>query len=96
MRVAQSVGRSKKLFKLLDKILRLTHIFRYMKIRAYRKQRKLTLKQMAERWETDAGNLSRVERGVQRPGIDLAERISRDSGLTLDEIFSESRRQCAA
>ncbi|MBV2138556.1 MAG: helix-turn-helix transcriptional regulator [Candidatus Thiodiazotropha sp. (ex Ctena orbiculata)] len=67
-----------------------------MRIKEYRKQQKLTQVQMAERWQTDAGNLSRVERGVQRPSIELAERIAADTGLTLDEIFSESRDLHAA
>ncbi|MEW8253745.1 MAG: helix-turn-helix transcriptional regulator [Candidatus Thiodiazotropha taylori] len=67
-----------------------------MKIKAFRLGQKKTLKEMAARWGTDAGNLSRVERGKQRPSIDLAERISADSGLTLDEIFSDSRDLDAA
>ncbi|MCG8004674.1 MAG: helix-turn-helix transcriptional regulator [Candidatus Thiodiazotropha lotti] len=67
-----------------------------MKIKAYRKRRKLTLEQMGECWDTDPGNLSRVERGLQRPSISLAERISEDTGLSLDEIYAESKQVSAA
>lgn len=95
MRAAQSVPRRNVPRETFDKILRVTHIIE-MRIKEYRKQQKLTQVQMAERWQTDAGNLSRVERGVQRPSIELAERIAADTGLTLDEIFSESRDLHAA
>ena len=46
-------------------------------IRCLRRERKLTLEQVAIVVGTDTGNLSRIERGQQVCGPELAERIAR-------------------
>lgn len=46
-------------------------------IRELRTERQLCLEQVAAVIGTDTGNLSRIERGLQRPGPELAERIAK-------------------
>ena len=62
-----------------------------MDIKALRKNLGLTLKSVAKSIGTDPGNLSRIERNVQLPGISLAKKISEFYGISLDQIFSSKR-----
>jgi transcriptional regulator with XRE-family HTH domain len=45
-----------------------------------------TLTQVAEAVGTDAGNLSRIENGKQRPSPDMAEKLARHFGYAITEI----------
>ncbi len=57
------------------------------KLRAARKSKKLTLIDVAKRINTDAGHLSRIERGQQMPGPRLAKRLSSFYAISLDDIY---------
>jgi len=46
--------------------------------------------------ESDAGNLSRIERGQQFPSPPLAVRLSRAYGMALEDVFSVPDQQRAA
>ena len=46
------------------------------------------LKEAAERVGTDAGNLSRIERGQQDPSLSLARKLAALYGVSLDELFA--------
>jgi transcriptional regulator with XRE-family HTH domain len=59
-------------------------------IRQKRRGLGLSLLDAARQLETDSGNLSRIERGIQVPSISLAKRISAILGLTLDEIYAQT------
>ena len=65
-------------------------------IREHRIASGLTLSEAAKKLATDAGNLSRVERGSQWPSVELAKRMSSLYGMSLDEIFAEAPRDTAA
>lgn len=62
-----------------------------MDIRALRKARGLTLKEVADEIGTDPGNLSRIERGVQPPGIALAKSLASFYCITLEHVYSLSK-----
>ena len=51
--------------------------FHDIPILVLRRERQLTLEQVAQVVGTNNGNLSRIERGIQRAGPDLAERIAK-------------------
>lgn len=57
-------------------------------LREARKSRTLTLVEIAEALDMDPGNLSRIERGLQIPSIELAERIAAyfDNTITAIQI----------
>lgn len=48
------------------------------------------LKEVAERIETDPGNLSRIEQGKQCPSVQLARRIASLYDISLDQVFGPS------
>ena len=58
-----------------------------------RKRKNLTLMQVAELIKSDAGNISRIERGQQTPSKELVEKLValfKDEGLTeLHILFPE-------
>lgn len=60
------------------------------RLRQARKDRNLTLEAAAEQLGTDAGNLSRIERGEQIPKPAFARKIADFYGLTpLDVLYPE-------
>ncbi|MFE8070290.1 helix-turn-helix domain-containing protein [Marinobacteraceae bacterium S3BR75-40.1] len=59
-------------------------------LRALREKRSMTLAQLADKAGTYVGNLSRIERGLGKPSLDLLYRISQALGYTLAEVFSVS------
>lgn len=64
-------------------------------LRQARRQRELTLQAVADAVGTDTGNLSRVERGLQIPSKDLAERLAKFFGITeLQIIYPERFASC--
>ncbi|MDC9596488.1 helix-turn-helix transcriptional regulator [Xenorhabdus anantnagensis] len=55
-------------------------------LRKIRKEQGLTLAQVANAVDCDAGNLSRMERGIQKPALDLAEKLVTFFGRKISEI----------
>lgn len=56
-------------------------------LRDRRTARKLTLKHVADQVGTDAGNLSRIERGDQFAGRDLAKRLADFFDLSVEQVL---------
>lgn len=65
-------------------------------IRQARIDRGLTLKQVADVVGTDPGNLSRIERGEQFPGRDLARALADHLGLTVEQVLYPDRESAPA
>src|SRR5215469_16735121 len=59
-----------------------------LRIRAYRRMRKMTLRQVAEHAEVSASFLSQVERGASGTSIPTLRLIAEALGLTLADLFS--------
>lgn len=66
-------------------------------IRKIRQSKRLTLEEVAYAAGTDAGNLSRIERGLQRCVHELLEGIAAGLGLSVAELYlqAESPEQSA-
>lgn len=64
-------------------------------LRKVREQKDLTLNDLAVRVGSDVGNLSRIERGVQTPSKELAEKICKvlEGDLTEMHLFYPERYQ---
>lgn len=56
-------------------------------LRERRKQRRLTLKAVADAVGTDPGNLSRIERGTQFPGRELARDLATFFDLPVERVL---------
>jgi transcriptional regulator with XRE-family HTH domain len=56
--------------------------------REIRREQNRTLEDVAFAAETDAGNLSRIERGQQRYSSDLLERIATALGLSVSALYA--------
>ena len=54
-----------------------------------RRERKLTQDQIAELMRTSPNHVSRIERGISHPSLDLIVRWSTVLGLSLDALFLE-------
>lgn len=63
------------------------------KIRLLRKSKKLTLSELALLVESDVGNLSRLERGLQGYSDHLLRKISNALGVPVSEFFSDAEIQ---
>jgi transcriptional regulator with XRE-family HTH domain len=59
-----------------------------LRIRAYRRMRKMTLRQVAEHAEVSVSFLSQVERGASGTSIPTLRLIAEALGLTLADLFS--------
>lgn len=59
-------------------------------LRQLRKQKGLTLAQLARETDSYVGNLSRIERDVSKPSLDLLYRVSEALNFSMSEIFSVS------
>lgn len=55
-------------------------------LRLAREKRGMTLNALAAKVGSDVGNLSRIERGVQTPNPDLAERICKEFSGEVNEL----------
>lgn len=53
----------------------------------------MTLAELADRCESHVGNLSRIERGLARPSLELLYRMAEALDLTLTDIFSVAERK---
>ena len=56
-------------------------------LRGLRKERNATLEQVAFDAGTDASNLSRIERGLQRPSPEVLNKIAKALGVTTPDIY---------
>lgn len=62
-------------------------------LKQLRKKKGLTLAEMAEKTHSHVGNLSRIERGMARPSIDLLYRLAEALGFSITDIFSVAENQ---
>lgn len=62
-------------------------------LRNLRKERGLTLADVAERTDSHVGNLSRIERGLARPSLDLLYRLAEALGFSITDIFSVAEQK---
>ncbi|WP_084694212.1 helix-turn-helix domain-containing protein [Marinobacter daepoensis] len=59
-------------------------------LRQLRQQKGLTLAELAEQTDSYVGNLSRIERDIAKPSLDLLYRISHALNFSMSDIFSVS------
>lgn len=64
-------------------------------IREIRLGKKLTLEEVAYASGTDGGNLSRIERGLQRCIPELLERIAGSLGIAVSELYLRAEQGAA-
>lgn len=57
-------------------------------LKQLRKKQGLTLAELAEQTNSHVGNLSRIERGMARPSLDLLYRLAEALGFSITDIFS--------
>jgi transcriptional regulator with XRE-family HTH domain len=57
-------------------------------LKQLRKKKGLTLAELAEKTHSHVGNLSRIERGMARPSLDLLYRLAEALGFSITDIFS--------
>ncbi|KMQ73085.1 helix-turn-helix domain-containing protein [Marinobacter subterrani] len=62
-------------------------------IRRLRKQQGMTLAELADRCDSHVGNLSRIERSLARPSLELLYRLAEALDLSLTDIFSVAEKQ---
>lgn len=62
-------------------------------LRRLRRDQGLTLAELAERTGSHVGNLSRIERGMAKPSLDLLYRMAAALDFTLTDIFSVSEQR---
>lgn len=62
-------------------------------IRCLRKERGMTLADLAERCGSHVGNLSRIERDQARPSLELLSRLAQALSLSLTDIFSVAEKK---
>ncbi|WP_375191397.1 helix-turn-helix domain-containing protein [Marinobacter sp.] len=62
-------------------------------IRRLRKQQGMTLAEMAQRCDSHVGNLSRIERGLAKPSLELLYRLAEALNLAVADIFSIAERK---
>ncbi len=62
-------------------------------IRRLRKQKGMTLAELADLCESHVGNLSRIERGLARPSLELLYRLAQALDLSLTDIFSVAEKK---
>lgn len=59
-----------------------------MVLRYLRKRRGETLRQEADKMQSDPAGLSRIERGAQMPRPDLAKKLAKYYGISLDLVYA--------
>lgn len=57
-------------------------------LKQLRKKQGLTLAELAEQTHSHVGNLSRIERGLAKPSLDLLYRLAKALGFSITDIFS--------
>ncbi|MDK8462225.1 helix-turn-helix transcriptional regulator [Marinobacter sp. SS13-12] len=57
-------------------------------LKQLRKKQGLTLAELADQTHSHVGNLSRIERGLARPSLDLLYRLAESLGFSITDIFS--------
>jgi transcriptional regulator with XRE-family HTH domain len=57
-------------------------------LKQLRKNQGLTLAELAEQTQSHVGNLSRIERGLAKPSLDLLCRLAEALGCSITDIFS--------
>ncbi len=62
-------------------------------IRRLRKQQGMTLAELAQRCDSHVGNLSRIERGLAKPSLELLYRMAEALNLAVADIFSIAERK---
>lgn len=62
-------------------------------IRRLRKQQGMTLAELAQRCDSHVGNLSRIERGLAKPSLELLYRLAEALNLAVTDIFSIAERK---
>ncbi|MGU5723710.1 LexA family protein [Aeromonas caviae] len=65
------------------------------KIRALRKERKMTINELATQVESDVGNISRLERDLQGFSPQLLSRIAEALSVPVSELFSDDEQTTA-
>jgi transcriptional regulator with XRE-family HTH domain len=65
-------------------------------LRSHRESRKLSLKDLATAASTTVPTLSRIENGHRVPSLALAARLSRVTGLTVDDFVPADQREVEA
>ena len=61
-------------------------------IRRLRKQQGMTLAELADLCDSHVGNLSRIERGLARPSLELLYRLAEALDQSLTDIFSVAEK----
>lgn len=64
-------------------------------IRGIRKEREVTLEQVAFDAGTDASNLSRIERGKQHPSMEMLKKITAALGTTAADVYAIAAKNAA-
>lgn len=64
-------------------------------LRQYRRDRSLTLEQLAAQVSTTAVTISRIETGQQRAGHKLLIRLSKATGIPIEELLLASEPKAA-
>jgi len=67
-------------------------------LRTWRKDRSLTIEQMAEKLGVSVGSLSRIERGEQWPDREFFERVLSETGgsVTANDFVAPTKRRKVA
>ncbi|EQH20510.1 TPA: helix-turn-helix transcriptional regulator [Clostridioides difficile] len=60
-------------------------------LKYYRKQSKLTQKQLALQAKVSKEYISQIERGIKNPGFFTAQKIAKILGITIDELFFKNK-----
>jgi DNA-binding XRE family transcriptional regulator len=60
----------------------------YHPLKVWRFSEHVTQQNVADAIGTSVARICEIERGTKRPSVDLAMRVAKHTGLTLDEIFS--------
>jgi len=61
------------------------------KLRQYREERNLTLKNVAQSAQVSIGILSQIERGLTSPSLKTVEKVRNALGLRIGDLFSEEK-----
>ncbi|MCY0389352.1 helix-turn-helix domain-containing protein [Robbsia sp. Bb-Pol-6] len=61
------------------------------KLRRYREERNLTLKELAENARVSIGILSQIERGLSSPSLKTVEKVRNALGLRIGDLFSDEK-----
>jgi len=57
------------------------------RIKLYRKKHQMTQAELAEKIKVTQDYVSMMERGIRKPGLEVAYRMAKAFGLSMEEIF---------